>query len=141
MQDMTIIALGVDPEIVKAAGAADATDEAKTALKTDVLKALGLDEDTIKTTITDAAKSAAEQATEGFGERLKTVEKMAQPGGPVKARTEAEAQIATKADALRSEAHYLRSTAATITDPELALAYRTKAAQADSEALQLEKVG
>lgn len=135
--DSTYTTLGMDADIVKAAQAEDATDEQKAALKTEWLKALGLDE--IKTTITDTVKAATEEPLSGFKEELEAVKLLAAPGGPVKSRTAAEAATATKADGLRSQAEYFRQQAAGITDPVTKGDYLNEAIKADTQADLIEK--
>ena len=138
MDSPAFISLGLDADLVKRATAEDASDDDKTELRTELAKALGVDADTIKSTSAETAKEAIGEVTKDIADRLESVEKMAAPGGPVKSRNEAEVATASKADQLRSKAEYFRQTATTVTDPEMAREYRTKAVEADTEARTLE---
>lgn len=130
--DVSILSFGVDPDIVKAATAEDATDEAKDAYRAELLKALGID-DKIAAVIPDAVKGLLEERDAALEERIKRVEDAAAPGGPVTTRTQAEAAKATEADRLRAEAAHYRQIAGTV-DHNTRTAYLEKATECDRQA-------
>lgn len=131
--DMDFVTLGVDPDVVKAAEADDATDEAKAALKEGLLKALGVDP-AIATP--EAFKTAVGEATKGLRDEVAELRGMAAPGGPVTTRTGAQGAKAAEADNLRNEADRYRQLAATV-DHETAQGYRQKAAECEDRASRL----
>ena len=91
--------MGVDAQIVKAAKADDATDEAKAALTAATAKALGLD-----TLIAESITKSQEEdrkTIEGLRADLDTVKRMATKGGPSLMMTEADRTRLTKSDELR----------------------------------------
>ncbi|HEV8063406.1 MAG TPA: hypothetical protein VGP46_01185 [Acidimicrobiales bacterium] len=130
--DVSILSFGVDPDIVKAATADDATDEAKDAYRAELTKALGID-DKIAAVIPDAVKGLLEERDAALEERIKRVEDAAAPGGPVTTRTQAEAAKATEADRLRGEAAHYRQIAGTV-DHTTRTAYLEKATECDRQA-------
>lgn len=134
--EMSMTALGVSADTIKAAMADDATDEAKAAPLAELKKNLGLDPETINATIGDAVKAALAEPLGGLQERLATVETMAAPGGypgPARTRTQSDATKAAAIDRLTSEADHYRELASTVHDSELARGYRQKAAQLDHD--------
>jgi len=137
---MTMLSFGVDPDIVKAATADDATDEAKDALKAEIQKSLGIDADAlgekIAAVLPDAVKGLFEERSAALEERLARVEGSAAPGGPVTTRTNAETAKSTQADHLRAEAAHYRQIADGV-DHETARVYRLKAADCDEAAAKL----
>lgn len=125
------ISLGTVADLVKAATADGADDAAKTTLD-ELRKALGLDALDRLTTDIEATKASAERISTLEG-RLAEVEKMAAPGGPVRAPSPADAVKAAQASR-REQADRFRQLADTIVDRELAAAYRHKAAELDATA-------
>lgn len=133
---MSLISLGVDADLIKAASAEDATDEAKDALRDATQKALGIDTDKIAAATADSVKGLFEERSNALEERLARVEGAAAPGGPVTTRTNAESAKASEADHLRAEAtRYLQI--ADQVDHETAKGYRQKAADCEAAARKL----
>ena len=121
--DMSMTALGVSPDLVKAASAESATDEDKTALRDALKSALGVeDTDSIKTSLSEALEKAA-----SLEERLVKVEAMAAPR-TISLRAQQQQQSrATEAELLEAEAHRLQTKALTWADPETKKAYNDEA--------------
>jgi len=83
-QDMpSFISLGVNPDIVKAAEADDATEEAKEAFRAEAVKALGLD----KFATPETVKGLLDERFGALEEQIKRLGAAAAPGGPVTTRT------------------------------------------------------
>lgn len=120
---MSMTALGVSPDLVKAASAESATDEDKTALRDALKSALGVqDTDSIKTSLSEALEKAA-----SLEERLVKVEAMAAPR-TISLRAQQQQQSrATEAELLEAEAHRLQTKALTWADPETKKAYNDEA--------------
>lgn len=130
---MDLITLGVDPDVVKAAEADDATDEAKAALKVGLLKALGVD---LALATPEAFKTAVAEATKGLKDEVDAMRELAAPGGPVTTRTSGQTAKAAEADNLRNEANRFRQLA-TAVDFQTAQGYRAKAAECEEKANRL----
>ncbi len=128
--EMTTIAT-----LVKNASADDASDEDKESL-TILVKAIADAVQSDQQLVTTTELEAATEALEG---RLATVEKMAAPTGPVKARTEAQLTKAGERELLISEAEQLEHLAemAAGADNVLAEGYRQNARKARSVAASL----
>ncbi len=142
----SLISLGVNPDLIKAALADTASDDDRTALRADTLKALGLDglADTIAAAVTDtvtkqltpdidAAKAAAADTAKTVDARLAKVEAMAAPGGPIRARTGEQISKATAADNARSKAAHYRQLASQV-DRVTSEGYLALAAQLEASA-------
>src|ERR1035437_1849142 len=76
--DMAYIGLGVSADLIKSASADDATDEVKSELRAEIVKALGLDGEIV----TKAEFDAQQEAIKGLEAALKDVREMAAPGQP-----------------------------------------------------------
>lgn len=131
--EMAYVALGVQPDIIKAAKAGG--DEAVAELRSEIIKALGLDD--LIETVTDAAKAAQREQITLLEAELERVKEMAAPGGPAIARTQAQTTKAFDAERLAAEADRFRHIAGTVTDPELKAAYYAKADQLAKNASQI----
>ena len=109
--DMSMTALGVSPDLIKAASAETATDEDKTALRDALKSALGVDNTPIQTALTEALEKA-----QGLEERLAKVEKMAAPSEIHKRATLDQQSRSAEADELETKALRYRVTASQQTD-------------------------
>lgn len=127
---LTMISLGLDPDIVKAATAEDATDESRAALRAELVKNLEIESIVEKT-----AKAAAGEVLSGLEERLQSVEAMAAPGAPARARTQLQAEKAAEIDRLESEIARLTTVEKSLTgaEPELRKGYRESIAELRKE--------
>lgn len=129
--NMAYMAMGVSADIIKAAQAGG--EDAVAELRTEIVKALGLDE--ITETVTNLTKAA--ERIEFLEAELERVKEMAAPGGPVKARTQTQTSKAFEAERMQAEASYFRNMAKQISDPELATQYQLKAAKLDKTAAEI----
>lgn len=138
--DMSMLTFGIEADIIKAATADDATDEAKDKLHAELQKALGVDAESlgekIAAVLPDAVKGLFEERSTALEERLARVEGAAAPGGPVTTRTNAESAKASQADHMRAQAAHYRQIADNV-DYETAKPYRQKAAECDAAASKL----
>jgi hypothetical protein len=131
---MDLTTFGVSADVIKAATADDASDEAKAAPLAELRKALGVPDDVVtKSALADTLKEALEGDRKVIEERLAKVEEMAAPGGPARTRSQADAAKTASVDRLQAEADRWRQLAGEVTDPALAAGYRAKAAMADKE--------
>ncbi|MDP9075664.1 MAG: hypothetical protein M3N98_16135 [Actinomycetota bacterium] len=137
----SLISLGVHADLVKAATADTATDDDRAALRADTLKALGLDglADSIAEKVTtkmtadiESTKAAEAKERTALADRLAEVERMAAPGGPVRARTSEQTNKAAQADQKRAQAAHYRRIAGQV-DHVTAEGYLAKAALLDAE--------
>ena len=129
--NMAYMAMGVSADIIKAASAGG--EEAVAELRTEIVKALGLDE--LTKTVTDLSKAA--QRIELLEAEIDRVKEMAAPGGPVKSRTQMQTSKAFEAERMQAEASHFRQMAKQISDPSLAAQYQMKAAQLDKTATEI----
>ena len=129
--NMAYMAMGVSADIIKAASAGG--EEAVAELRTEIVKALGLDE--LTKTVTDLSKAA--QRIELLEAELDRVKEMAAPGGPVKSRTQMQTSKAFEAERMQAEASHFRQMAKQISDPSLSAQYQLKAAQLDKTASEI----
>ena len=127
---MAYIGLGVSADLMKAATAENATDELRSELRTEIVKALGLDE-----VIT--AKAELSKATEQIQllkAALDEVREMATPGGPVLRATHGQAAKAADAERLQAEAGRFRRLADEVFDPSMKAGYLAKALSLETDA-------
>ena len=129
--NMAYMAMGVSADTIKAAS--EGGEEAVAELRTEIVKALGLDE--LTKTVTDLSKAA--QRIELLEAELDRVKEMAAPGGPVKSRTQMQSSKAFEAERMQAEASHFRQMAKQISDPSLAAQYQMKAAQLDKTATEI----
>ena len=131
--DMAYIGLGVSADLIKAAAADTASDTDKTALRDEIRKALGVDEEiaTYK-----AALTKYEEDITVLKGALDEIREMAAPGGPALRQTTVQATKSAKAEALRIEAEGLRYKAAQITEPNLRNEYLATASRLERQADQ-----
>jgi hypothetical protein len=127
--DMAYIAMGVSPDLIKSATSEDATDEIRAELRTEIVKALGLDDSTTKAALAEAKEELTLLKAE-----LAAVKEMAAPGGPALRQTQVQANKSGQVDQLRSEADRLRKTASQVIDTSLRNAYIEKALKLEHDA-------
>jgi hypothetical protein len=130
--DMNYVALGVSPDTVKAATAADATDEAKTALRDELRKGLGLEEIATKTEVEELR-----EANKSLEAELSVIREMAAPGQPALRATQELSAKAAQADDLEIKAARYRANAYAQTDQATAQQYMDAAMTADREAAKI----
>ena len=132
--DMAYIGLGVSADLIKSAASHEATDADKTALRDEIRKALGMDEEiaTYK-----ASLAEQEEVIKGFKAVLDEVRGMAAPGGPVLRQTHSQVKKSADAERLEIEAARLRSIADQVVDPSLRNAYIAKALEVESDAKRI----
>ena len=132
--DMAYIGLGVSADLIKSAASHEATDADKTALREEIRKALGMDEEiaTYK-----ASLAEQEEVIKGFKAVLDEVRGMAAPGGPVLRQTHSQVKKSADAERLEIEAARLRSIADQVVDPALRNAYIAKALEVESDAKRI----
>jgi len=132
--DMAYIGLGVSADLIKSAASHEATDADKTALREEIRKALGMDEEiaTYK-----ASLAEQEEVIKGFKAVLDEVRGMAAPGGPVLRQTHSQVKKSADAERLEIEAARLRSIADQVVDPNLRNAYIAKALEVESDAKRI----
>jgi len=112
---MAYVQLGVSADLIKSASADDATDEVKSELRTEIVKALGLEGAITTKTALDEAKEQIELLKAA----LDDVKAMAAPGGPALRATQAQTQKSATVLANEVEASRLRNVAAQLTDPAM----------------------
>jgi hypothetical protein len=134
--DMAYIGLGVNADLIKSASEPQATDEVKTELRTEIRKALGVDEEIASY---KAAIAEQEEALMSFKAALDEIREMATPGGPVLRQTSVKANKALDVERLEAEAARMRHIAQDIQDPTLKAAYIAKAAQLTADARSIAK--
>jgi hypothetical protein len=132
--DMAYIGLGVSPDLIKSASSAEATDEIRAELRSEIVKALGLDDSTTK-----ASLSEAKEEIELLKAELSAVKEMAVPGGPALRATQNQSFKSAQVDQLRAEASKFSRLASQVTDPALKAAYAEKARKIEHDADALQK--
>ena len=133
--DVSYVALGVSPDIIKSAASDDATDEVRDELRAEIVKALGLDN--LTDLITETIDKAAGERIEALAADIETIKEMATTGGPAKARTQAQVSKSLDAEMAQAEANRFRDAATRITDPQTKALYMSKAAECDKRAAEL----
>ena len=126
--DMAYVALGVNPDTIKAAS--DGSESAVADLKNEILKALGLEE-------IETAKAAQREELNFLKAELERIKEMAAPGGPALTRTQGQAHKSAEAERLEAEAARYRHIAQQVSDPALAASYIEKASKMDTSARQI----
>ena len=129
---MAYMGLGVSADLIKSASAEDATDETKDELRTEIVKALGLEE----TITTKAALDEAKEEINLLKAALDEVREMAVPGGPAIRATREQTQKSSQVIAAEVEAIRLREMANKMTNPELRNQYLAEAARYDAKSKQ-----
>jgi hypothetical protein len=129
--DMAYVGLGVSADLIKSASAQDATEELKTELRQEIVKALGLTEEiaTYKALI-----ASQEDAIKSIKAELDEVKEMAIPGGPALRQTSAQASKSAQATAYQVEAERRRYLASQLTDPDMRNAYLQAASDLEKQA-------
>jgi len=134
--DMAYIGLGVSADLVKAVGASDATDEIKSEFKTEVLKALGVNDEL--TAIKTAHSEAIEQI-ELLKAEMDIVKNFAAPSDISLIRPDKRGEVITKAAKLRMEIKQAREQAKTVTaDAALRELYNQKADELQAQLAAME---
>lgn len=133
---MSMISLGVSADLIKAASAEDATEDTKAELRSEMLKALGLDKEAIERSQKESAEEIASLKSE-----LAEVKKMAAPTNFVKRATEIQQRRASEADQLEAEADRLKAAGMAHPDPETRAGYLKLAEERFSEARSLRQTG
>lgn len=134
--DMSMTALGVSPDLVKAASQEDATDEDKSALRDALKSALGVEDTTsIKEDLAEAREKAA-----SLEARLETVEKMAAPRDIALRATNQQQAKATEAEILERQAADFRVKALGWPDPKTRKEYQDAADELSAKAASLRQL-
>ena len=130
---MSYIGLGVSADLIKSASAPEATPEVIEELRTEIVKALGLEE----TITTKAEVSKAKEEIELLKAALNEVREMATPGGPVLRATHGQVAKAADAERLQSDAGRYRKLADEVFDPAMKSGYMQKALELEADAKAL----
>lgn len=125
---MAYVALGVSADLIKTATATAATDEVKTELRNEIVKALGLEE--VMTAKADLSEAKEEIAL--LKAALDEVKSMAAPGGPALRATREQTSKSAAVLANEVEAIRLRNIASQVNDPALRNAYLESARALES---------
>ena len=112
---MAYVGLGVSADLIKNASAETATPEVKSELRSEIVKALGLEE--VMTAKAELSKATEE--IELLKAALDEVKSMAAPGGPALRATREQTSKSAATLAREVEAQRFRNLAAQITDPAL----------------------
>jgi len=126
---MAYLGLGVSADLIKSATSADATEEVRAELRSEIVKALGLDDTTTKTALAEA-----KEELELLKADLAAVKEMAVPGGPSLRMSQNQAAKSAQVDQLRAEADRYRRTASQVIDTGLRNAYVEKALKLEQDA-------
>jgi len=129
---MAYMGLGVSADLIKSASAEDATPETKDELRSEIVKALGLEE----TITTKAALDEAKEEINLLKAALDEVREMAVPGGPAIRATREQTSKSAQVIAAEVEAIRLREMANKMTSPELRNQYLAEAARYDAKSKQ-----
>lgn len=132
--DMAYMALGVSADLMKSATSSEATEELRAELRTEIVKALGLDDTTTKTALAEA-----KEELELLKADLAAVKEMAAPGGPSLRMSQNQTTKSAQVDQLRAEADRYRRTASQIIDMSLRNAYVEKALKLEQDADSIAK--
>ena len=127
--DMAYMALGVSADLMKSATSSEATEELRAELRTEIVKALGLDDTTTKTALAEA-----KEEIELLKADLAAVKEMATPGGPSLRMSQNQSTKSAQVDQLRAEADRYRRTASQVIDMSLRNAYVEKALKLEQDA-------
>jgi len=126
---MSYMGLGVSADLIKSASAPEATEEVRAELRSEIVKALGLDDTTTKTALAEA-----KEELELLKADLAAVKEMAVPGGPSLRMSQNQAAKSAQVDQLRAEADRYRRTASQVIDSGLRNAYVEKALKLEQDA-------
>lgn len=126
---MSYMGLGVSADLIKSASAPEATEEVRAELRSEIVKALGLDDTTTKTALAEA-----KEELELLKADLAAVKEMAVPGGPSLRMSQNQATKSAQVDQLRAEADRYRRTASQVIDSGLRNAYVEKALKLEQDA-------
>ena len=126
---MAYIGLGVSADLIKSASAESATPEVKDELRSEIVKALGLEE--VMTAKAELSKATEE--IELLKAALDEVKSMAVPGGPALRATREQTSKSAAVIANEVEAIRLRNLANQITDPAMRTQYLDTARRLESQ--------
>jgi hypothetical protein len=126
---MSYMGLGVSADLIKSASAPEATEEVRAELRSEIVKALGLDDTTTKTALAEA-----KEEIELLKADLAAVKEMATPGGPSLRMSQNQSTKSAQVDQLRAEADRYRRTASQVIDMSLRNAYVEKALKLEQDA-------
>ena len=126
---MSYMGLGVSADLIKSASAPEATEEVRAELRSEIVKALGLDDTTTKTALAEA-----KEEIELLKADLAAVKEMAVPGGPSLRMSQNQSNKSAQVDQLRAEADRYRRTASQVIDMSLRNAYVEKALKLEQDA-------
>lgn len=129
--DMAYIGLGVSADLIKTASAESATDADRDALRSEIVKALGLTE-----TITKAELAEAKEEIALLKAELSSVKEMAAPASAVLRATNEQTAKSAQVTMLEVEAERRRYMASQVTDPELRRQYLDSATRLEAQAKQ-----
>ena len=122
--------LGVSPDLIKAVSADDATDEVRAEFRTEVVKALGLDE--IATVVTQNQELV--KSVQTLTDELAKVKEMAAPRGIALRATQEQKAKAGQRETLLSEAKSLRASASLFSEPGTRSEFIQKAVELEKQA-------
>lgn len=131
---MAYVNLGANADVIKKALGADATEDDKNDLRTELRKALGIEDEII---ITKSQLVEQEEVLKSLKASLEEIKEMATKGGPALRQTATQANKAADAERLSAEAARLRQIASGMTNPEYKTRYLEKAVEAEADARRL----
>ena len=130
--EMSFVGLGIEPDLVKSASAEDATDEAKSAFKSELLKTLGLDE--LKSSI-----EVLREENSVLKADLAGVKEMAAPKGISLRATQFQQGRVSELEKLEAKAMEYKTIALETPDPQTRSQYMIEAAKAQDQADSIRK--
>ena len=126
----TYVNLGASADILKIAGADDATDEQKNEARAEIRKALGFDEEV---SLYKAQISELQETVTTVKAALEEVQEMAAPGGPVLRQTSDQRRKSAAHDTISTKAAELRARADAFTgEPSVKQALYAEASKLES---------
>ena len=126
----TYVNLGASADILKIAGADDATDEQKNESRAEIRKALGFDEEV---SLYKAQISELQETVTTVKAALEEVQEMAAPGGPVLRQTSDQRRKSAAHDTISTKAAELRARADAFTgEPSVKQALYAEAAKLET---------
>ena len=129
---MSFVGLGIEPDLVKAASADDASDEQKSALKAELAKSLGLD--VLQSSIEEMQKENAVLKADLAG-----VKEMAAPKGISLRATQFQQGKLSEAEKLQAKADEFKTIALNTPDPQTRADYMKASVDASSQADAIRK--
>ena len=135
-EEMAYIGLGVSADLIKAAGAPDASDEMKNELRDEILKALGVSDQIANT---KATLEVQEETLKSLKAELDAVRDMATPGGPALRQTQTQAFKSAEVERLEADAAYMRHMASQVENPTYKTRYIEKAEKLEADAKRISR--